>query len=425
MCALWPHHQKSSVIVVAVAYAIMVTRSINLNWKMRAVRVLPMFVLPALSSAIYLTLVSLTRMPAVADAYTETTDMPTISHWKILGLNIPKRDDSSRFKKDGNHKDQKALERLCAERQAGVDELKEKTNYYMTQQLIQKYDPDPAAKAAAARVLSSKLGTESGLKVHLEDESNFTVPHGKSNDAELVQSRGLQNRKQSLSKHGSTRNSEMQQLVKEMSSNDGHDENPKLSTDDQAVIVENHPRSVVNEGGWFARIAALLVGEDPTQCYALVCGNCHTHNGELPERLARKEDFPFITYYCPHCHALNKSREVEDHGPISPAGDPRSNARGEEVNETRRTIHSGCGACITGDDYQRGRVVGSLARTKESLPRVGHASRLLLSAPDWYAYVSGGREESTWTDEYDPKAKLIRLVAVLVVDIDLDLRRWE
>ncbi|KAL5973503.1 hypothetical protein ACLOJK_030154 [Asimina triloba] len=220
--------------VVAVAYAIMVTRSINLNWKMRAVRVLPMFVLPALSSAIYLTLVSLTRMR--------------------------------------NHKDQKALERLCAERQAGVDELKEKTNYYITQQLIQKYDPDPAAKAAAARVLASKLGTESGLKVHLEDESNFTVPHGKSNDAELVQSRGLQNRKQSLAKHGSTRNSEMQLLVKEMSSNDGHDDNPKLSTDDQAVIVENHPRSVVNEGGWFARIAALLVGEDPTQCYALKAG---------------------------------------------------------------------------------------------------------------------------------------------------------
>lgn len=37
----------------------------------------------------------------------------------------------------GDRKDQKTLERLRAERQAKIDELKEKTNYYSTQQLIQ------------------------------------------------------------------------------------------------------------------------------------------------------------------------------------------------------------------------------------------------------------------------------------------------
>lgn len=29
--------------------------------------------------------------------------------------------------------------------------------------------------------------------------------------------------------------------------------------------------------------------------------------------LARKEDFPFITYYCPHCHALNKPKQLDEH----------------------------------------------------------------------------------------------------------------
>lgn len=33
--------------------------------------------------------------------------------------------------------------------------------------------------------------------------------------------------------------------------------------------------------------------------------------------LARKEDFPYITYYCPHCHALNKSQQLEEHPPIT------------------------------------------------------------------------------------------------------------
>lgn len=47
---------------IAVGYAIMVTRSLDLDWKMRALRVLPMFLLPALSSIIYLTLRGFTRM---------------------------------------------------------------------------------------------------------------------------------------------------------------------------------------------------------------------------------------------------------------------------------------------------------------------------------------------------------------------------
>ena len=37
----------------------------------------------------------------------------------------------------GDRKDNKTLERLRAEKQAKIDELKEKTNYYSTQQLIQ------------------------------------------------------------------------------------------------------------------------------------------------------------------------------------------------------------------------------------------------------------------------------------------------
>lgn len=69
--------------------------------------------------------------------------------------------------------------------------------------------------------------------------------------------------------------------------------------------VEHH-RGKPNEGGWIARLAAMLVGEDPSQCYALICANCHMHNG-----LAKKEDYNYITYYCPHCNALNKSNHLE------------------------------------------------------------------------------------------------------------------
>lgn len=256
--------------VIAVGYAIMTTRSMDLNWKMRAFRVLPMFILPGLSSLAYSSFVSFTRMC--------------------------------------DRKDQKTLERLRAERQAKIDELKEKTNYYTTQQLIQRYDPDPAAKAAAATVLASKLGADSGLKVHVGgDEDKLNIPTGKSSDVEFVQASGLRNRKQVHTRSGSAGSSPVHHSNEEMLCSP-QNEGLQNSEHNQLVVQHHNPQvSAVHDGGWVARLAALLVGEDPTQSYALICGNCHMHNG-----LARKEDFPYITYYCPHCHALNQPKQLEE-----------------------------------------------------------------------------------------------------------------
>ncbi|KAI4337399.1 hypothetical protein L6164_015823 [Bauhinia variegata] len=263
--------------VIAVGFAIGTTRSMDMNWKMRAIRVLPVFLLPALSSAAYSTFVSFTGMC--------------------------------------DRRDQKILERLRAERQAKIDELKEKTNYYTTQQLIQRYDPDPAAKAAAATILASKLGADSGLKVYLGDESNLSAPTGKSHDVELVQSSGLRNRKQVHSRSSSpgriTPNHPNQQSI-----SPGRTDQTQISEHNQLVVEHHQPQtSSTHDGGWIARIAALLVGEDPTQSYALICGNCHMHNG-----LVRKEDFPYVTYYCPHCHSLNKPKQLDERasGSVSP-----------------------------------------------------------------------------------------------------------
>lgn len=291
--------------VIAVGYAIMTTRSMDLNWKTRAIRVLPMFLLPALSSVTYSTFVSFTRMC--------------------------------------DRRDQKILEKLRAERKAKIDELKEKTNYYITQQLIQRYDTDPAAKAAAATVLASKLGADSGLKVYVGDESSG-APTGKTRDVEVVQSSGLRNRKQvnsSTSPGTTTPNNSDQQLV-----GSGKIDQTQTSEHNQLVVVEHHdPRSSkMNDGGWIARIAALLVGEDPTQSYALICGNCRMHNG-----LARKEDFSFITYYCPHCHALNKPKQSDER--ISALNSPNTESRKtDDSEEVKNANVSAAGSVITSNN---------------------------------------------------------------------------
>ncbi|KAL6958982.1 hypothetical protein U1Q18_051171 [Sarracenia purpurea var. burkii] len=219
----------------------------------------------------------------------------------------------------GDRRDQKTLESLRAQRLEKINELKEKTNYYSTQQLIQRYDPDPAAKAAAATVLASKLGADSGLKVYVGDESNkLNVATGKSNDVEFVRSSGVRNRKQLHTRSGSVTGStvlEQSEVEEEMLHNIGS-VGPGTSEHNQLVVEHDHPGSkTTHDGGWIARIAALLVGEDPTESYALICGNCHMHNG-----LARKEDFPYIIYYCPHCNALNKSKSHPEG--VSESGSP-------------------------------------------------------------------------------------------------------
>ncbi|EOA15530.1 hypothetical protein CARUB_v10004947mg [Capsella rubella] len=257
--------------IIAVGYAIVTTRTEDLDWRMRSFRILPMFLLPALSALAYSSIVSFSKM--------------------------------------FDRRDQKTLEKLRAERLAKINELKERTNYYTTQQLIQRYDPDPAAKAAAATVLASKLGADSGLKVFLGDESQLDPSSGKSNDMEVNQSRGLRNRRQPKTRtHGS--GSTSAHHSDDESHHSGTSEKfPGTTEQNQQMLVEHYsPQGyAAHDGSWISRIAALLVGEDPTQSFALICGNCHMHNG-----LARKEDFAYITYYCPHCNALNKPKHSEE-----------------------------------------------------------------------------------------------------------------
>ncbi|XP_074575380.1 uncharacterized protein At2g24330-like [Curcuma longa] len=282
--------------VVAVSYAIASTRSEDLDWKIRAMRVLPMFIIPVLSTVVYSSLLRLTRL----------------------------------FDK----KDQKTLERLRAERKETIDELKEKTNYYSTQQLIQRYDLDPAAKAAAATVLASKLGADSGLKLQVGED--ISDPSGKSHDVELVQSSGLRNRKPSSHAVASSSRSSTSELIDD-AFNEFATTNQGISSPNPRV-VEHFKGSIFSEGSWFSRIAALLVGEDPTQCYALICAHCHMHNG-----LAKKEDFPYITYYCPHCHGLNGQRHQEEHemsidsGKDTPISSPYSDNTYQSENDTSLT----------------------------------------------------------------------------------------
>lgn len=140
---------------------------------------------------------------------------------------------------------------------------------------FQKYDLDPAAKAAAATVLASKMGADVGLKVSLGDKLN-TNPLVESNDTEPVHASGLRNRKQPHARSNTTGSIATTSWASE-SDEVGTEQEIEAQTQ---KVVEHYKGSGSNDGGWAARLAALLVGEDPSQSYALICGNCHMHNGK-------------------------------------------------------------------------------------------------------------------------------------------------
>ncbi|KAL8142853.1 hypothetical protein V2J09_015885 [Rumex salicifolius] len=306
---------------IAVVYALLNARSVQ-NWKQRMFHVLPMFLLPAISSLTYIALVSFKQMylyfclkscSIVSMAYlVNCLSDPSYNTWCLAVR---------------EHKDQKTLEELRAERQSKIDELKEKTNYYITQQLIQKYDTDPAAKAAAATVLASKLGADSGLRVYVGDDQTPPRSSGKDSDAISAHSDGLRRRKQPQCHSRSSGNSPvtldpdpalLQQLGDE------------IAEHNRPVYVDHYQQeqgsSDAYSGNWLSRIAASLVGEDPTECYALICG------------LATKEDFPYLTYICPHCRAVNGPRKKDDHisVPSSPGVPPSLTMENISVNHSPR-----------------------------------------------------------------------------------------
>ncbi|XP_024527983.1 uncharacterized protein At2g24330 [Selaginella moellendorffii] len=265
--------------VLALGFALVSTRSLDIPWKLRAIRVFPVFAVPAIAALLYTA--------------------------------------CSRYFHMRERKDQRTLEKLRAERQARIDELKQRTNYYATQELIQRYDLDPTAKAAAASVLAAKLGAESGLNVAFKssegaDSSNATTSANGGKTRSPETSSGLRQRKgsQAQTKEPLDTQGFLKALEDEVK---GERETEALDRDaamDRARGRMGGGFAAAAAGGggggigWLARIAAMLVGEDPSQCYALICKNCHMHNG-----LAPKEEFQYVTYICPHCRALNGGRQ--------------------------------------------------------------------------------------------------------------------
>jgi len=71
------------------------------------------------------------------------------------------------------------------------------------------------------------------------------------------------------------------------------------------------PRPVLpRERGYFDKFVEYLVGDGPTNRYALICRQCQSHNG-----MALREEFEYVAYRCCYCHYWNPARKQR---PVAP-----------------------------------------------------------------------------------------------------------
>lgn len=133
------------------------------------------------------------------------------------------------------------------------------------------------AKEAAARVLAAKLGTEAGFKLSPEQSQSDEMATDTMKVDQDGSSVGI--RRRILPPNGSSlrsgESSPSSQQLEEKTTASQYRANGPLQP-----RMDGEPKP--SSGGWVARLAAILVGEDPTQSYALICGNCNMHNGEDP-----------------------------------------------------------------------------------------------------------------------------------------------
>ncbi|KAJ7079689.1 hypothetical protein C8R44DRAFT_992583 [Mycena epipterygia] len=175
------------------------------------------------------------------------------------------------YNRKGNA-EEKTLQALLKEQRAKVEEIKKKTNFYSTRELLARYDAS-APSSPQQQQQQRPSGPQTPQRVSASTAN--PNPNGNKNPNNIVT-----NNKSSSS------------------SNAGPPPPPQRK--------------------WFDAVADLLVGaEDPALAardkFALICSKCFAHNGLVPEAM-----WADAKYTCPKCGHFNSNSRSNASGAQSP-----------------------------------------------------------------------------------------------------------
>ncbi|KAF8587767.1 hypothetical protein K439DRAFT_755319 [Ramaria rubella] len=178
--------------------------------------------------------------------------------------------------------EEKTLKKLLVQQRNKIEEIKKKTNYYSTKNLLDRYDE----------------GANVGANGATGPRKRGTLPH--------IQSQGGTGERPNGSNAPN-----YDQLAPQTPLRGG----PQAQPLSPALPLLPAPRKQ-----WYDKLADALLGDDtastgpsPASRYALICERCFSHNG-----LVKEDQWEEAQYLCPKCGHFNKSARSRKAGVTSP-----------------------------------------------------------------------------------------------------------
>ncbi|CAG8794452.1 11760_t:CDS:2, partial [Dentiscutata erythropus] len=196
-------------------------------------------------------------------------------------------------RKEANEETQ--LEHLRAKKKLKVEEMKNKTGYYTTQNLLERFDSKVAANQQNSPLSPGQKGPLGRPIQPINPNLRQRLPNSQASPGSNEVNGELENRPPLPG---------------------GHD---IIRSDDRSAITS----PALLQRRWYDKLLDVLVGEEE-QKYALVCNNCHTWHG-----LALPTEFDDVQFYCKNCNTFNPSRRSQRDGDFSA---PPNNVNGNNVN---------------------------------------------------------------------------------------------
>ena len=186
------------------------------------------------------------------------------------------------------------LEELRAEKQKVIESVKEKETYKKAKEILEKFDPDNSLIKNDAKqdVTNGKLSSPiPGSEVRQRNVAH-TMSTPNASFSQQPPSFSATPKLQMVSPlRGISPALQKQFFINNMPP--GTPPGPP-----KPISVLPKERTIAD------KFVDYLVGDGPSNRYALICKTCHSHNG-----MALKEDFEYTTFRCCYCYKLNEAKK--------------------------------------------------------------------------------------------------------------------
>lgn len=197
---------------------------------------------------------------------------------------------------------QKKLSDMRDEKKRLLEEVMDKETYKVAKKILDKFAPEPTRIAPIVSPLppvrSSSSSPNTGRQVALTGTQGSATPSG-----------DLRRRSNTAQPLGSPQQNGQ--------------------TNSPGPIGPPLPRPILpRERTVLDKLVEYLVGDGPSNRYALICKQCASHNG-----MALKEEFDFLSFRCCYCHFWNAARKQRPQAPRLPDLS-RSDNGGDHTSES-------------------------------------------------------------------------------------------